>query len=111
MAIPHAQPGDLIDVRPLNGAWEAHRTTTLIKTDQVDVVRMLLPAGKKIAEHRATGQILIQGVEGKVVFHTLGRTIEIEAGTMFYLPAAEPHSVEAITNSTFLLTLLLPHSG
>jgi len=49
MAIPHAKPGELVDVRPLGSALAASQTATLIRAEQVEVIRLVVPAGKEIA--------------------------------------------------------------
>ena len=60
MAIPHAQPGEVIDVRPLAERLAASITKTLIKTQHVEVIRMVLPAGKVLTQHKAPGEIVVQ---------------------------------------------------
>jgi quercetin dioxygenase-like cupin family protein len=106
MAIPHAQPGEVMTVLPS----DAVETRTLFKTSQVEVIRLVLPQGKSIAEHKAAGEIIVQCLQGRVVFHTLGQSIELHEGQMFYLSTAEPHSVSAPVNCSFLLTILLTGS-
>jgi len=64
MAIAHAQPGEVIDVRPLADALASSKTRTLIKTPHVEVIRMVLLAGKVISEHKAPGEIVVQCREG-----------------------------------------------
>ena len=107
MALPHAQPGELVDVRPLGTALTETKTRTLFKTENVEVVRMVMPAGKEISEHEAPGEIIVQCLEGKVAFAALGRTREIESGQLMYLNAEEPHSVKCSEDASFLLTILL----
>ena len=107
MALPHAQPGEIVDVRPLGAELADSKTSTLFKTDNVEVVRMVMPAGKEITEHEAPGEIIVQCLEGKVAFTALGKTTEIEAGQLMYLNAEEPHSVRCIQDASFLLTILL----
>jgi quercetin dioxygenase-like cupin family protein len=107
MAIPHAIPGQLIDVRPLGAALTSAKTATLIKTKKLEVVRLVMPAGKEIAEHQARGEITIQCLEGKIAFTALGKTHELTAGQMLYLEAGEPHAVKCIEDASFLLTLQL----
>jgi quercetin dioxygenase-like cupin family protein len=68
---------------------------------------MVMPAGKVISDHKATGEIIVQCLEGKIAFTAMGKTEELAAGQMLYLAAAEPHSVRAIEDSSFLLTILL----
>jgi hypothetical protein len=45
MAIPHSAPGDLIDVRPLGPALASARTHALFKSNDLEVIRRVLPAG------------------------------------------------------------------
>lgn len=106
MAIPHAQPGDLIDVRPIADAFAEARTKTLIKTPHVEVIRMVLPAGKVISEHKAPGEIIVQCLEGDITFTTMGEPKNLRAGDMLFLKADEPHALEASKDSFFLLTIV-----
>lgn len=107
MAIPHAQPGEVIDVRPLGAALADEKTRTLIKTPAFEVVRLVMQAGKEIAEHKAHGVIAIQCLEGKIAFTALGTTRELESGQMLFLNAGEPHAVRCIEDASMLLTILL----
>jgi quercetin dioxygenase-like cupin family protein len=72
MAIPHAASGEVVDVRPLGEGLRRAMTTTLVKTDRLEVLRLVLPAGKEIAEHRAPGEITVHCLEGLVEFHAHG---------------------------------------
>lgn len=107
MAIPHANPGDVIDVRPLGAALATTKTHTLLKTKELEVVRLVMTAGKELAEHKAPGEITVQCLEGKIAFTALGKTEELSAGQMLYLNPEEPHSVKCIEDASFLLTILL----
>jgi quercetin dioxygenase-like cupin family protein len=108
MAIPHAQPAEMIDVHALTGTLALSKTTTLIKTPQVEVIRMVLPAGKVLSEHKAPGEIIMQCLAGRITVRTMGQEKELQPGSMLFLSAKEPHSVEAVEDSSFLLTLILP---
>ena len=109
MAIPHANPGDVIDVRPLGDSLPTARTTTLVKSDKLEIVRLVMPAGKELAEHKAPGEITVHCLEGRIAFTALGKTHELTAGQLLYLNAGEPHAVKCIENASFLLTILLRH--
>ena len=67
-------------------------TRTLVKTASFDVLRIVVPAGKEIPTHRAKGEIVVQCLEGKIAFTACGKTHDLEAGHLLYLPAGEPHS-------------------
>jgi quercetin dioxygenase-like cupin family protein len=108
MAIPHAKPGERVDVRPLGSALASAQTKTLIRAEQVEVIRLVIPAGKQIDEHKAKGEIIVQCLEGKVAFTAFGKTPNLEAGQLLYMPTGEPHSVKGIEDASLLLTILLP---
>jgi quercetin dioxygenase-like cupin family protein len=108
MAIPHAKPGEVVDVRPLGSALASAQTATLLRADQVEVIRLVVPAGNDLAEHKAKGEIVVQCLEGRVAFTAFGKTQNLEAGKLLYLPMGEPHSVRGVENASLLLTILLP---
>ncbi|RUL89680.1 cupin domain-containing protein [Tautonia sociabilis] len=107
MAIPHAAPGEVIDLRPLGTSLTTERTKTLFKTQAIEVVRLVMAAGKEIAEHRAPGEITVHCLEGEIALTVLGTTRVLQAGQMLYLNAGEPHSVRSISDSSILLTIVL----
>jgi quercetin dioxygenase-like cupin family protein len=108
MAIPHARPGEVVDIRPLGSALASSQTTTLVRAEQVEVIRLVVPAGKEIPEHKAKGEIVIQCLEGRVAFSAFGKTHNLEAGKLLYLPTGQPHTVKGIENASLLVTILLP---
>ena len=107
MAISHANPGEVIDVQPLGTSLATTKTRTLLKTPGLEVVRLVMAAGKEIAEHRAPGAITVHCLEGRIAFTAMGQTHELSAGQMLYLNAGEPHSVSCIEDASFLLTIAL----
>ncbi len=103
MAIHHASPGERIDIGPLGDKLADAKTGTLLKTDSMEVLRLVLPAGKTVAEHKAPGEIAVQCIEGRVQFTAMNKTVELTSGTMLYLPAAESHSLKAVEDSSLLV--------
>ncbi len=111
MAILHAQAGEVVDVRPLGDSLPDTKTCALIKSQNFEMIRMVLLAGKEIAEHQAKGEIIVQCLEGLVLFSIAAKQFELSAGQLFYLKSGEPHSLKAVANSSLLLTLLLHHES
>ena len=107
MAIPHARPGEVVDVRPFGSALADSKTSTLFKTEDIEVVRIVMSAGKEISEHEAPGEIIVQCLEGRIAFTTMGKAKELAAGQLLHLAAEEPHSVKCFEDASFLLTILL----
>ena len=108
MAITHAKPGEVVEVRPLGSALASAQTKTLVRAEQVEVIRLVVQAGKEIPEHKAKGEIIVQCLEGRVVYTAFGKTQHLEAGKLLHLPTGEPHSVKGVENASLLLTVLLP---
>jgi quercetin dioxygenase-like cupin family protein len=108
MAILHAGPGELVDVRPLGRSLAAARTTTLVKTDGLEIIRLVVTAGKEIPTHSAPGELVVQCLEGRIAFTCLGQTHQLEPGRLLHLPPHEPHAVQGIEDGSLLLTILLP---
>lgn len=107
MAIPHAASGELIDVRPLGENLRRTTSTTLVRAEHLEVFRMVLAAGKAAPDHKASGAITIQCLEGLVELEAHGRTQILRAGSMVYLSDGEPHAVRAVEDSSLLVTILL----
>jgi quercetin dioxygenase-like cupin family protein len=108
MAIQHAKPAEVVDVRPLGPGLASAQTKTLVRAEQVEVIRLIVPADKQIEEHHAKGEIVVHCLEGKVAFNAFGGIHNLEAGKLLYLPTGEAHSVKGIENASLLLTILLP---
>lgn len=107
MAVHHATPGQVIDIRPLRDAISTSVTTTLVKTDRLEVIRLVLPTGKEIPPHKVAGEITVQCLEGRVAFTSLGATQELQTGQMCYLAGGTVHAVKGLENATVLVTILL----
>lgn len=109
MAIPHAKPGEVVDVRPLGPGLSTASTWTVAKTDALEVIRIVLPAGKQLPPHKVPGEITVQCIEGRVEFHFGELTRELTAGALLYLEGGGEHSLRASEDSSLLVTILLQH--
>ena len=104
MTPPNPKAGDVVSVRPLGAALTETNKSSFFKTDSLQVVRLVLPAGKEIAPHRSAGEATVQCLEGRVAF-TVGETVrELTAGDLLYLPAGETHALRGIENASLLVS-------
>ena len=110
MSIKHAKSGESIQL-PLRAKLRKSKSMTLVKTAGLELIRLVLPAGKEIPSHKAPGEITVQCLEGRVAFTVEGHTQELTAGQLLYLTAGQPHFVKGIEDSSLLLTLLLPQNS
>ena len=111
MALPHAQPLDVIDVRPLAADLRAEVTTSLLKTPALQLMRLVLRTGQGMPEHSVPGAITIHCLEGAATITTPSRTCELLAGQLVMLTGGEPHAVMATTDASLLVTVLLHTSN
>jgi quercetin dioxygenase-like cupin family protein len=81
--------------------------TTLVKTDKLEVIRLVLPADKEIPHHQVTGEITVQCLEGSVSFIAQGQTKVLEAGQLLFLSGSELHALKGVEDSSVLVTILL----
>jgi len=110
MAMPRAKQGELIDVRPLSDVLQDSKSVTLMRTDHLEVVRLVLPAGKQVPEHRAPGEITAQCLEGVVRFGTGAGTQLMHSGDLLFLLGEEPHWLDAVEMGCGCIALP-PHSS
>lgn len=109
MSIPHAASGDLVDVRPLAERLRESVSVAIVRDDRIEVMRLVLPADKRLPEHLAHGPITIQCIEGSVELTAHDATRTLQAGDLVYLAARVPHAVRAVTDASLLVTMVLRH--
>lgn len=107
MAMTHAASGELIDVRPLGAALRQTSSRTLVRAEHLEVFRFVLVAGQTAPDHKASGTLTIQCLEGTVELDAHGQTQCLRAGDMVYLADAQPHAVRALEDASLLVTILL----
>lgn len=80
-------------------------SVTVFKSETMRIVLLGLHKNTEIKPHKANGVISVQVLEGKINFIAEGQTTTIEKGQMIALHANIIHSVVALQESFFLLTL------
>lgn len=88
-------------------AWENgdRNAMTVYKTNGMRIVLLALHKDAELKRHTAEGIISVQVLDGKINFGTDDKTVELEKGQMIALHKGLHHSVKAIKESVFLLTL------
>jgi len=107
MAIPHARSGQVLDVRPLGPSLPDERTVALFKTDDLEVIRLVLTAGKSLPPHKVAGEITIHCIEGRIDVTLDGESRILDAGQLIYLARDVVHGVIAIEDASVLVTIAL----
>jgi len=87
-------------------AWAHGRSSrTLAKYPDFRAVLVSMKSGTTMEEHKAAGSISVHVLTGRVRLTTGDRHIEIPADHVVMLHSELPHSVEALEDSAFLLTI------
>ncbi len=107
MAQPHASSGQVVHLPSLNDPSTDARSTAILKADQLEVVRIVLPAGKAFPDHHVQGEITVLCLEGNILFRTPQGEQRMGPGDFIHLQRGEPHALEALEDSLALLTICL----
>lgn len=107
MALPHATAGQSIDVQPLGARLEGAKTVALFKAQDLEVMRLVLLAGKSLPPHRVAGEITIQCIEGVLDVSVDGRSHVLHAGQLLFLAGGALHGVTALADASALVTIAL----
>jgi len=107
MALKHADPGQVIDLSPYGAALAQKQSIALFKSGDLEVMRLVLLAGKSMPSHDVAGEITLQCLEGSVEVAAGGATHILDAGCLMYLPGRAPHSLFALENASVLVTVAL----
>jgi quercetin dioxygenase-like cupin family protein len=110
MSLPHAHSGDVINIRPFRNKLNQAISSALVSTDQVEVLRLVMEAGKTIPDHELAGEATIQCIEGEVELHTPQKVQRLQEGDLVYLAGGAPRALHATQACSVLMTLLRRHS-
>ena len=108
MAISHATPGQAIDVRPDAADPDGARTVALFKSRDLEVMRLVLPAGKALPPHKVAREITIQCISGTLAVTTDAGRHPLQAGQLLYLEREAMHDVLALEDAMAVVTVVLP---
>jgi nitric oxide dioxygenase len=79
---------------------------TLVETKEMEVDLFLLAEDQALSEHTSSRDAVVQILDGEGVV-TLGEMSHLaQAGSLYFIPANLPHSVEARKDLAFLLTMV-----
>ena len=107
MALPHADLLDVISLAPLGEALKESVSTSLIKTQRVQLLHLVLRAHEDLPQHHVADECVVHCLEGCVEVVYPGGVRQLVANQAVVLPAQQAHALRARTDAAVLLTLLL----
>lgn len=109
MALPHSEPLDVISVRPLGPQLRQAVSTSLLRTDRLQLLHLVLPIHEVVPQHWVNETCVLQCLEGRVEVALPDGVRRLNAGELVVLPPAQAHSLRAHADAAVLMTLL--HHG
>jgi len=107
MAQPHAASGEIVKLTPLAEDLPDARTTAILKSEQLELVRIVLLKGGSMPEHQVQGEITVLCLEGRLALRTPAGTCTLGPSDLIHLRRGEPHALSAEEDASALLTICL----
>jgi quercetin dioxygenase-like cupin family protein len=113
MALHHATPGEIVNIRPLGKELRDSKNATLLRSEHLQVFRVVLIQGEELSDHAVPGDITVQCLEGLIDFRIGGGKVQrLAAGDLLYLNGGQPHALKALEDASILVTIYHPrHLG
>jgi len=94
-------------VHPLNAGLASEKTAALFKSRDLEVMRLVLPAGRSLPPHSVPGEITIQCLEGTLNIELDDKTSTLKGGEVMFLAGGATHAVRALSDASALVTIAL----
>jgi quercetin dioxygenase-like cupin family protein len=107
MALVHTLPAEPVDVVPLGAALRSTPSSALFKSEQLELMRIVLASGASLPPHAVGGEITVQCIEGAAEVTLDDGAVTLRAGQLLYLPGGCRHGVRALADCSLLLTIVL----
>ncbi|NDZ17302.1 hypothetical protein C7T35_31675 [Variovorax sp. WS11] len=108
MALHHASSGQVVDFGALD--VEAAQTCALLKARDIEIMWLVVPAGKQVPTHAVSTSMTLQCMRGRVEVQLAGGVKLLEADQVMYLAGGVPHGLHGLEESRLLMTIVLPAS-
>ena len=102
----HVQSGEVINLEKLKGNMDVDASYALVKTNDMEVIRMALHEGKTINEHSVEGEISVQCLQGDILFTVDGKAVELTKDDWLYLKKRQSFSYSVKKDTILLVTIL-----
>lgn len=107
MALHHATSGEKIALQRGDNDIAHFTSVALVKTEHMELIRLVLPVERPIPEHRVDGEVTVLCLEGEIAVDAHGTTTSLLPNEMVYLNGGVPHTVRAVKDAVALMTILI----
>jgi quercetin dioxygenase-like cupin family protein len=106
MATHHASPSEIVDLETWAQDLPNEHAKAIVKTPEMELARLVYPAGGKFPHHKVSGPIVIHCIKIEIEFVAMGMTRILKTGQLVYFLPDEPHSIQAIADAIVLLIII-----
>lgn len=108
MSAAHTTFGSVIEIGSPEGNLGVSQATTLVRTDRLEVIQLIITPEKAVPTHEFQGESVIQCVRGRVTIGISSHVLELNAGQLLHCASNKPFSVKAMEEALLLVTVALP---
>lgn len=105
MALHHAAPGEIVNLAPLGSRLRDEKSSALVKTDEFEAIRLVVPAGNHVPPHRVTGPVTLHCIEGRIDVDMPDGKRSMAAGDWLYLEKGDEHAMHGVEDASVLMTV------
>jgi quercetin dioxygenase-like cupin family protein len=106
MSLHHAAPGEVIDLQPFGEKLPWADSVALVRTDEFEVMRLVLQEGKSVPQHHVPGDLSLQCLEGTVEVQAGASPLMLQPGQMVFIAGNTPYALRALEHSSLLMTMV-----
>lgn len=106
MSQGHIQSGEVVNLETLREEMDVDASYALVKTDDMEVIRMAVQKGKTIDEHHISGEMTVQCLRGDILFMVDGEAKELTQNDWLYLQKKQNFSYSVKKDTILLVTIL-----
>jgi quercetin dioxygenase-like cupin family protein len=89
----------------MSSEQSGRRSKMLVKYPEFRIVLITMRAESQWEDHKTSARICLHLLRGHIRFHTPNKTVDLKAGQLLTLAPSVIHSVDALEDTAFLLTL------
>ena len=105
MALHHAVSGEKIALQRGDDDIAHFTSVALVKTEHLELIRLVLPVERPIPEHKVDGEVTIVCLEGEIAVDAHDKTTNLQPNEMVYLAGGVPHTIRAVQDAVALMTI------
>ncbi len=111
MSLQHLRPGEPADLSPMGAGLSHAKSIALLRDETLELMRWVLPAGKRVPSHVNAGPVTVQCLEGELMLALPDGTTRLGPGQLAWVAPRMPHALEARTDCAVLVTLVRTVGG